>query len=365
MSQGTTKKRWLALQVIALGFAVLTTGCATVEKQIVHESVAETAKTLRYLYTIDNVVLGSNDIFKRIITGGESYNLTKPVAIGVRGDTLIISDAGSLWQDLGITISDPVSAIGKAGIRENESGFGALYKYNLKTGHFEDLPGAGDIIQGQISDIYIDKDMSFYVTDVEAKRVLHFSADGDLIREFKNAPNIFSPIAITLDDARQELIIADETYSHLVAFDLKSQDPIYGIGSRGEGPGKFRIITDMIAIPDGFAVSDRIELRVQIFDRKGEYIADFGRGDIMFPTALAVDPDGRIYVADKADSTIKVYKVGKLVDVVGRNGYGAGEFRHISDMKVLGNNLFVVDSLNSRIQVFEFVPEAKSVALLN
>jgi len=365
MSQGTTKKRWLALQIVTLCFAVLTTGCATVEKQIVHPSVAETAKTLRYAYTIDTMVLGSNDIIKRIITGGETYSLTKPVAIGVRGDTLIISDAGSIWDDGGMTISDPVSAIGKASIRVNESGFTSLYRYNLKTGYFEDIPGAGDIIKGEISDIYIAKDMSFYVTDVEAKRVLHFSANGGLIGEYKDGPNISRPIAVTLDDARQELIVADGMYSHIVAFDVKSRNPIYGMGGRGEGPGKFRIITDMIVIPGGFAVSDRIELRVQIFDRKGTYIADFGRGDIMFPTALAIDPDERIYVADKADSTIKVYKVGKLIDVVGSNGYGAGEFRHISDMKVLGNKLFVVDSLNSRIQVFDFVPEAKSVALLN
>ena len=366
MPQGTTKKCWLALQIVALGFSSLLAGCATSldKKQTVHASVAENAKTLRYVDTIDEVALGSNDIFKRMLTGGDPYNLTKPVAIGVRGDTLIISDAGDLWHDRGTSISDPVTAIGKASIRENESGFGALYKYNLKTGYFENIRGAGDVIEGEISDIYIAKDMSFYVTDVDGKRVLHFSPDGDLIQEYKDAPNIFRPIAVTLDDVRQELIVADEMYSHIVAFDLKSRQPKYGMGSRGEGPGNFRIITDMIAVPGGFVISDRIELRVQIFNRSGEFIADFGRNDLMFPTALAADNFGRIYVADKADNTIKVYKAGKLIDVVGRNGGNAGEFRYISDMKVLDNKLFVVDSLNSRIQIFEFVPEAKSVALL-
>jgi len=366
MSQGTPKKRRFTLQVITLGLVGLFAGCASVDKKpVIHPSVAEGSKTLRYAYTIDNVVLGSNDIFKRIITGGETYSLTKPVAIGVRGDTLIVSDAGSLSNDRGTTIGDPVAAVGKASIRQSESGFGSLYKYNLKTGSFQNLRGAGDEIQGEISDILIAKDMSFFVTDVDAKRVLHFTPDGSLIREYKNGPNIFRPIAITLDDTRQELIVADEMYSHMVAFNLKTGQAIYGMGGRGEGPGKFRIITDMISIPDGFAVSDRIELRVQIFDRQGEYIADFGRGDIMFPTALAVDAAGRIFVADKADNTIKVYKVGKLVDVIGRNGSNPGEFRYVSDMKVMDNKLFVVDSLNSRIQVFDFVPEAKSVALLH
>ena len=161
------------------------------------------------------------------------------------------------------------------------------------------------------------------------------------------------------------MLVADETYSHIVSFDMDKAQPIYGMGGRGEGPGKFRIITDMIPIPDGYLVSDRIELRVQVLDKDGNYIANFGQGIVTFPTALAVDKQGRVYVSDKADSTIKVFKAGKLIDQVGRNGYGAGEFRYVSDMKVLGNELYVVDSLNGRIQVFEFISDKSDVALLH
>jgi hypothetical protein len=207
--------------------------------------------------------------------------------------------------------------------------------------------------------------MSFYVTDVEGRRALHFSPDGSLLKVYKHAPNIFRPIALTVDEKRQQVLVADETYSHIVSFDMEKAEPIYGMGDRGEGPGKFRIITDMIAIPDGYLVSDRIELRVQVLDKQGEYVANFGQGIVTFPTALATDKQGRFYVSDKADSTIKVFKAGKLIDQIGANGYGAGEFRYISDMKVLDNQLYVVDSLNGRIQVFEFVSDTNKVALLN
>jgi len=368
MSQGSKKKRRFTLQIGFLTVACASLfACASVgnnQTQPIHPTVAENAKSLRYIKTIDKIGLGSDDAIKQIIAGDEFYELTRPVAIDIRDDVMIIADAGYVSTDRGTTVGEPNQAIAKAGIRVTSSGLGIIFKYNLKTNRMHPLFGAGDKIKGEITDIYLAKDKSFYVTDVEGRRVLHFSPEGSLLTEYKHPPNIFRPIAVTVDETRNEVIIADETYSHLVSFDMKKAEPIYGMGGRGEGPGKFRIITDMIAIPDGFLVSDRIELRIQVLDREGQYVADFGRSELMFPTALAVDRDGRVFVGEKSDNTIKVFKAGKLIEVIGRNGSAGGEFRYVSDMKVLGNQLYVVDSLNGRIQVFEFLPE-KNVALAN
>jgi len=368
MSQGSKKKRWLTLQIIVLiGTVVGLGGCAVEQikkSQTVHPSSSTQAKTLRYVKTIDVVGLGSNDAIKRLIAGQDTHDLVRPVAIDVRGDSMIIAESGRVYKKSGLTVPEPDFGIATpeadVGWRMVDEGSGIIFRYDLKTGRMKMLHGAGDYIKGDVSDIYLASDDSFFLTDVEGKRALHFSPTGRLLNIYKHPPNIFRPIAITVDEKRKEVLVADETYSHIVAFDMEKAEPIYGMGSRGNGPGKFRIITDMIAIPGGFAVSDRIELRVQILDRAGNFVANFGQGEITFPTALATDPDGRIYVSDKADSTIRVYKAGKLVDKIGINGDGAGEFRYISDMKVLDNRLYVVDSLNGRIQVFDFIPETTS-----
>ena len=263
---------------------------------------------------------------------------------------------------LGTTIRDKQTAVASARVRLTDYNSGLILKYNLKTNRAKILQGTGDNIKDELSDVYLAKDKSFYVTDVQANRVLHFSPDGDLIKAYVDHPDIFRPIAVTVDEARNEVLVADEYYSHIVAFDKDSGEAIYGMGDRGTGPGKFRIITDMIAIPGGFLVSDRIELRVQVLDRAGNYIADFGRSDLMFPTALAMDKYGRVYVSDKADNTISVYKAGKRIEKIGRNGYGPGEFRLISDMKIANDKLYVVDQLNGRIQVFDILPDTSGVA---
>ena len=350
--------RQKGLQKIALiGALFSVVSCGQVQIKPVHSTSGDQAKTLRYLKTIDVVGLGFNDAIKRIIAGRDEHDLNRPVAIDVRDDVMIIADSGRIFDKSSITVAEPGYGISDVGLRIVDNAAGVIFRYNMKTGRMKLLWGAGDHIKGDVTDIYLASDKSFYLTDVEGRRALHFSPDGKLLKIYKHPPNIFRPIAITVDEKRKEVLIADETYSHIVAFDMQKAEPIYGMGDRGNGPGKFRIITDMIAIPDGFLVSDRIELRVQVLDREGNFVAEFGRGEVTFPTALAVDAAGRVFVSDKADSTIKVFKAGKLIDTIGRNGYGNGEFRYISDMKVAGNNLYVVDSLNGRIQVFEFLPE--------
>jgi len=367
MSQRITQKRRLALQIIGLSLSIFMLGCVSTphEPFSIHPSAGENAKTLRYVKTIEHIGLGSNDIIKQVIAGDDVQKLQRPVAIDLRGEILIIADSGYIHEDRGMAILTPGESVADAGLRVTDKSIGVIYKYNLRTERMSYLLGTGDHIVGDVSDVYLASDMSFYVTDVDGRRALHFSSDGSLLKVYKHPPNIFRPIAITVDEKRKQVLVADETYSHIVSFDMDKAEPIYGMGDRGTGPGRFRIITDMIKIPDGYLVSDRIELRVQVLDNEGNYVANFGQGIVTFPTALATDKAGRVYVSDKADSTIKVFQAGKLIDQVGRNGYGAGEFRYISDMKVLDNQLYVVDSLNGRIQVFEFVSQENNLALVH
>jgi len=367
MSQRTQKKCWLTLQVASVCAVVLLQACSlanqkpTSEPQLhereLHETVGLSAKSLTYVESISTVGVGSNDLIKRMIAGDDLQTLQRPVAIDVRGDTMIIADSGYISQHRGMSVLPMNDSLADAGLRMEDKGSSAIYRYNFKTKRIKQLWGAGEYVVGDVSDVYLASDFSFYVTDIDGRRALHFSPNGSLLKIYKHPPNIFRPIAITVDEQRKQVLIADETYSHIVSFDMDKAKPIYGMGGRGTGPGKFRIITDMIPIPDGYLVSDRIELRVQVLDSEGNYVANFGQGIVTFPTALARDKYGRIYVSDKADSTIKVFKAGKLVDQIGTNGYGAGEFRNITDMKVKDDQLYVVDSLNGRIQIFDFVPD--------
>ena len=90
-------------------------------------------------------------------------------------------------------------------------------------------------------------------------------------------------------------------------------------------------------------------------DRKGNPVGEFGHDVLKRPTGLARDPQsGRVYVADTRAHDIKVFTDdGKLLEVIGRRGEGAGEFNAPTYLAFAFDKLYVTDTLNSRIQVLD------------
>ena len=100
-------------------------------------------------------------------------------------------------------------------------------------------------------------------------------------------------------------------------------------------------------------------VRVTVCNMEGEYFgtfATFGEddGQLVWPTAIAVDGTGRIYVADEYNNCIAVFdSSGGFLAKWGVRGDGAGEFDGPSGMAFdREDNLFVVDHKNHRVQKY-------------
>jgi len=106
-----------------------------------------------------------------------------------------------------------------------------------------------------------------------------------------------------------------------------------------------------------------------------EYISEFGRGvsaeradedapdgSFMWPTAIALDKAGNVYVSDEWYNRISIFtKDGTWIGKWGTPGAGAGELNRPSGMAFdKDDNLYVVDSLNNRVQ--KFTKEGKFLA---
>jgi DNA-binding beta-propeller fold protein YncE len=99
--------------------------------------------------------------------------------------------------------------------------------------------------------------------------------------------------------------------------------------------------------------------RVTICTVDQEYLGEFGTGgtgdgQFWWPSSLAFDRDGRLYVADEALHRITIFgKDGQFLDRWGVNGSKAGELDRPSYLAFdLEDNLLVADSLNHRVQKF-------------
>jgi len=87
----------------------------------------------------------------------------------------------------------------------------------------------------------------------------------------------------------------------------------------------------------------------------GELIKGFGHEALKRPTGIAYDPDNRrFYISDTAAGDIKLFSTrGELLNTWDIIGTGEGQFNHPTYLVYRLGQLYVVDSLNARIQILD------------
>ena len=128
-------------------------------------------------------------------------------------------------------------------------------------------------------------------------------------------------------------------------------------GGQGGTPGRFRKPRAITAGCDGLFIVD-MSGRIQVFDLDGQWrrtwwLPEFGKG---YPTGLGTAPDGRIAVADTHNYVLRIYSAeGDLVQTIGREGPGEGEFTYLTDVAFdADGNMYVAEhGQTDRIQKFD------------
>ena len=268
--------------------------------------------------------------FQRMMIGNEDeIKLIEPVAVGGVEGLLYIVDAGAK----------------------------TVYKYDLSIDEIAPVKDIAVHFKGNMGNIYVAKDRSFYIVDSIGKQVLHFSEMGELKTQFQDYANLSRPIDVLVDEENGDVMVADGSFSHIVIFNALGKT-VKAIGQRGTGPGRFRAITSITRGEDGLFLLDRLELPAQVISLDGQYQYSFGEDDLIFPTSIAIDQDQRVYISDRSDNSIRVYQNGQLLMKFGGGGSAPGRFRIITGLWVSGNLLYVADSLNGRVQVLRINPNA-------
>ncbi len=194
----------------------------------------------------------------------------------------------------------------------------------------------------------------YFISEPMSSRILKFNAQNVLVDVYKDSANLANPKKLHYDDRQGKLYVSDSVYGRIIVIS-KSGKLLYALGKRGTAKGEFIRISDFIINHDGDVIvtDSQGKKPMQLISNDGQFLQEYSRRVLDIPGAVAVDSQQRIYVANHSDDSIRIFVDGELRWRFGGSGVEPGEFRVVTQLTVHEDKLYVLDSLNRRIQVFQ------------
>lgn len=238
----------------------------------------------------------------------------------------------------------------------------AIVRFDRKKGVMDVFGTSGTLKLKTPLGISVGSDGTIYVADAGLKRVVALDSSGKLRTAYGREGELANPTDAALSPDGQKLYVADSKAHQIIVYDMRTAAKLSVIGKRGEQPGEFNFPTALAFDRNGFLyVVDQINARVQILTEGGEVIdvmgsRGIGYGNFVRPKGIAIDATGFVYVTDAAFNNVQLFDPDlKLLTFVGEAGGGPGQFQIAGGVDVHGDEFAVVDQLNRRIEVFRYI----------
>jgi len=277
-------------------------------------------------------------------------------------------------EDAPITLIKPIEARVDSAhdkLYVADIGAAAIFVFDLRHRELRILSTQGHDLPEKIRPIglALDQVNNLYVLEPHLRQILVFDPAEKYLRAIKLAKLCQRPAAIVIDKTRERLYVADIQQDKIFALDLNG-NLLFTIGQPGASEGGLNRPIGMAIDSKGeLIVADAFNANIQIFDAQGAFRRSFGKrgdspGDFQLIKAVAVDSDDNIYVADGRSHNIKIFNqsgdllltFGNYYAVSSSGKIAPGGFAIPVGIDIDSHDrLFIVDQLNARIQVFQYL----------
>ena len=139
------------------------------------------------------------------------------------------------------------------------------------------------------------------------------------------------------------------------------EDYLYEFGSYGHGDGQFWLPTAVaMDSQERVYVADEYHQSISIFDSLGSFVGKWGvfgsgDGEINGPSGLVVDAEDNVFVVDQNNNRIQKFAPdGKYLTAFGTSNDGAGGLHLPSDVAVdKYGDVYVTDWWNCKVEVYD------------
>jgi len=279
--------------------------------------------------------------FKRLVTGEQlqGEGFAKPYGIAVHHGRIFVSDTG---RHMVIVFDIPEKKFFTIG---------------------EEDPGALALPLG----LSVDRQGDLYVADATAKKIMVYNRDGKFLRSIGGPTWFQRPVGVGVDADGHRIYVVDtggvSSQEHRVrVFDAQTGQHLFDFGKRGIKPGEFNLPQAVAVAPDGMVyVVDGGNFRVQKFRSDGTLVGVFGAigrqsGQFSRPKEVAIDPAGNVYVVDAAFGNFQIFSPdGQLLLAIGSRSdiNGPAKYMLPAGIAVDGDGrIYMVDQYFRKMDIF-------------
>lgn len=209
------------------------------------------------------------------------------------------------------------------------------------------------------------------VADSVAGTIFVFGATGKYVGQL-GAGLLQRPCGLAIEPGTRRIVVADAKAHQVIFLEPDGREALR-IGSRGTKLGEFNFPTAVTFDTQGqLYVCDALNFRIQQFDHAYKAVRSVGKkGDLpgyfAQPKGLALDGEDHLYVLDSQFENVQLFDDhGRLLMDFGHEGRGPGEFWLPTGIFIERKpdgaaRIWLADSYNRRVQVFNYLPLALEV----